>query len=65
MFVYDPIFLEGPGQSYILEWAQTSVNQSTVESITRGGEKPHPVFHMFTFPKVWRVVDLLLVILNF
>ncbi|KAF9464358.1 hypothetical protein BDZ94DRAFT_1307889 [Collybia nuda] len=49
VFVYDPIFLEGPSQTYILEWSRVQVNQKTREYITRGGAKM-PVFHTFTFP---------------
>jgi hypothetical protein len=48
-FVYDPIFLEGPSKTLIVDWGSKLVNENTGRYIFKNGEKSS-VFHTFVFP---------------
>jgi hypothetical protein len=48
-FVYDPILLEGPSTSCVIEWGREERNLGAVKYITRDA-KTKPVFHTFFYP---------------
>jgi len=47
-FLYDPIFLESPSASYIIDWGRKMINQKMEMHLNQG---VNPVFHTFVFPK--------------
>jgi hypothetical protein len=48
-FVYDPIFLETPSQTLLLDWGGDLANKNMAKYITLARDK-NPVFHTFVFP---------------
>lgn len=50
-FVYDPIILEGPSATYIIDWGRKDQNMQDVRKVTHG-RMGNPVneFHTFFYP---------------
>jgi len=48
-FIYDPIILEGPSTTCLIDWGRKSRNMGALKYITRG-RTVNPVFHTFFFP---------------
>ena len=49
VFVYDPIILEGPLNTHLIDWGHMGWNTQAVAYLTRG-RKMSPMFHTFFFP---------------
>lgn len=48
-FVYDPISLEAPTASFLIDWGRKRVNKRIGKLITHG-RPANPVFHTFLYP---------------
>ncbi|KIM91101.1 hypothetical protein PILCRDRAFT_164183 [Piloderma croceum F 1598] len=48
-FVYDPIILEGPSATYIIDWGRENRNMRDVRNVTHG-RMGYPEFHTFFYP---------------
>ncbi|EED84497.1 predicted protein [Postia placenta Mad-698-R] len=52
MFLCQPIVLEGPDSTYLVDWGEEAVNEGTVKYLTQNECRPvNTVFHAFVNPK--------------
>ncbi|KAF9821497.1 hypothetical protein IEO21_00743 [Rhodonia placenta] len=52
MFLCQPIVLEGPDSTYLVDWDEEAVNKGTVKYLTQNeGRSVNTVFHAFVNPK--------------
>lgn len=54
-FVHDPIILEGPSHSYLIDWGHKNRNDLAKTYVMQDRQDGGPVLHTFLFPvkKVW------------